>query len=122
MCAKGWRMAMFKGGTPGNTLSDRLRAASEPAPGAAAGAAQEPGKRLPRQPVYSIATLTTASAKIPAVVRNVNTRGARVEFTANIPLRGDVSIACPVLGLNTRVRVAWQKGGSAGLIFVKQDR
>jgi hypothetical protein len=71
--------------------------------------------------VFANATLVLGSTKLPAMVTNVNAVGARVEFTVHVTLQGDVVLLAPTLGLNKRVRVAWQQGGSAGLIFVKQE-
>lgn len=56
------------------------------------------------------------------MLKNVNAVGARVDYTSHVTLQGDVVLVAPALGLNNRVRVAWQQGGSAGLIFVKRDR
>ena len=118
-------MPLFKGTTPpaGGTFADRVRKAGEHRSSSEddARAVRPRGERLPRQPVFANATLTHEAGKMACVVTNWNKLGARVEFTSNLTLRGKLSLMAPVLGINTAVRVAWQKGGSAGLIFVKSE-
>jgi hypothetical protein len=114
---------MFKGTTAGGIFADRIRKAGEhkPAPEAPPKPAHRHETRLPRESVFVNATLVLPSGKVPAVVTNVNAMGARVAFTANLTLRGDIVLMAPTIGLNSHVRVAWQQSGSAGLIFVKPD-
>lgn len=116
-------MSLFRDTTAGGAFADRIRKASEHRP-----ASELETRALPRQdgrperrPVFVNATLVLAAGKTPAVVTNVNALGARVEFTANITLQGVVVLVAPTIGVNSRVRVAWQRGGSAGLIFMKQE-
>lgn len=75
--------------------------------------------REQRKPIFADATLHLASGKMSAVVTNVNALGVRVDFTVHVTLQGEVGIMAPTLGINCRARVAWQKGNSAGLMFVK---
>lgn len=115
-------MSWFKGKPPGKgTFEDRIRKAGEhrPAPAAEPDNARAQQKREERRPVFADATLHHSGGKMPAVVTNLSSLGARVEFTSNVTLQGNVALVAPTLGLNTPVRVAWQKGRSAGLIFVK---
>jgi hypothetical protein len=106
------------------TFSDRLRklAQRRAAESTDDDAMRPHAKRLPREGAFADATIVHSSGKLPAVVKNVNAVGVRVDFTTHVTLQGDVVVVAPTLGLNNRVRVAWQQGGSAGLIFVKQDR
>ncbi len=120
-------MPLFKGtGTPpGGTFQDRIRKAREHEPPPKAEPLPEPKRlkeqRLPREPVFVNATLIHGTGKLSCVVTNWNTLGARIEFVSNFTLQGNqLSLVAPNLGLSTPVRVAWQKAGSAGLIFVKQ--
>ena len=107
----------------GGSLADRIRKLREQrsTTSSDSGDTRPHEKRLPREPVFASATLVLASGKLAAVVKNVNAVGGRVDFTAHVTLQGDVVIVSPALGLNNRVRVAWQQGGSAGLVFVKRD-
>ena len=116
-------MTIFKDTKTSGTFADRVRKAVEPRPESEPypSPARQQEKRLARQPVFAPATLVFAGTKLPATVTNVNALGARVEFTTNVTLQGDVVLVAPMLDLNRRVRIAWQKGGSAGLIFVKQE-
>ncbi len=116
-------MPLFTGTTQGGIFADRVRKAGEHRPAPAPQSGTRPQEmRLPRDPVFADATLILPSGKLPAVVTNVNALGARVEFTTNHTLQGDIVLVAPVLGLNSRVRIAWQKGGSAGLVFVKPEQ
>lgn len=114
------RMPMFK--STGGIFADRIRKAGEhkPAPELPPHPTHLHEQRLPREAVFVNATLVLPSGKLPAVVTNLNALGARVEFTAHVTLQGDIVLIAPTHGLNRHVRVAWQKSGSAGLIFVKQ--
>jgi hypothetical protein len=116
-------MALFRDTTAGGAFADRIRKAGEHRPASALDTRALPRQetRPERRPVFVNATLVLATGKLPAVVTNVNTLGARVEFTANITLQGDVVLVAPTIGVNSRVRIAWQRGGSAGLIFVRQE-
>ncbi|MFM9863298.1 MAG: hypothetical protein ACKVRO_06800 [Micropepsaceae bacterium] len=106
------------------TFAERLRKLAErrAAESTEADATRPHAKRQQRESVFANATLVHASGKLPAVVKNMNAVGARVEFTTHVTLQGDVVIVAPTLGLNNRVRVAWQQGGSAGLIFAKREQ
>ncbi len=101
-------MPLFKDTKAGATFADRVRKAVEqrPAPARQSSAPQSQEKRLPRQPVFANATLVLSTGKLPAMVTNVNAVGARVEFTVNVTLQGDVVLVAPNLGLNKPVRVA----------------
>lgn len=114
-------MPLFKGTTPpaGGTFADRVRKASEQrsANEYDARAVRPREQRLPRQSAFANATLVHRAGKLACVVTNWNTLGARVEFVANFTLQGQLVLIAPNLGLNTRATVAWQKQGSAGLIF-----
>lgn len=116
-------MPLFRDTTAGGAFAERIRKAGEHRP-----ANELEPRALPRQetrpqrrPVFVNATLVLSTGKIPAVVTNVNALGARVEFTANVALQGAVVLIAPTIGLNSRVRIAWQRSGSAGLIFMKQE-
>lgn len=114
----------FKNTTPsGGSFADRIRKAGEHrhVSEVESRATRLQGKREPREPVFVNATLLIASGKLPAVVTNVNMLGARVEFSTNVTLKGDVVLVAPILNLNRRVRIAWQQSGSAGLIYAKQE-
>ena len=111
-------MTKDKDTKPGDAFAARVRKAVE-RPASAPPAPPHEG-RLERQPVFANATLVLSSGKIAAVVTNVNALGARVEFTVNTTLQGEIGIVAPTLGINSRARVAWQRGRNAGLVFVKQ--
>ncbi len=113
-------MAIFKDTTAG-AFADRIRRASEHRAASDDDAPRSQGTRPPRKPVFVNATLILTSGTVPAVVTNVNALGARVEFTGGGTLRGQVVLIAPTIGLKSRVRVAWQHGGSAGLIFMKEE-
>jgi hypothetical protein len=51
------------------------------------------------------------------VVKNLSTRGARIEFVARTTLPDEVTLI-DAIGRRRRVRVAWQRGGTAGVEFV----
>jgi hypothetical protein len=114
-------MSIFRD-TTGGIFADRIRKVGEHrAADAEPSHARPQDMRLPRDPVFADATLILTSGKVAAAVTNVNAMGVRVEFRANVTLRGDIVIVVPRLGLNRHARVAWQHNGSAGLAFVKQD-
>jgi hypothetical protein len=116
-------MSLFRDTTAGGAFADRIRKAGEHRPASASETRALPRQetRPERRPVFVNATLVLASGKMPAVVTNVNALGARVEFTANVTLQGSLVLVAPTIGVNSRVRIAWQRGGSAGLIFMKQE-
>jgi hypothetical protein len=60
----------------------------------------------------------TGGAKLDVVVKNVTTKGARIEFHERVMLPGEVQFASPMLGIRKRARVVWQDENTAGLEFI----
>lgn len=76
--------------------------------------------RAKREATFKQGTLTTRGGeRIPVVVKNVSTTGARVEFFRDVELGDHVLITESTLRLNTWAEVMWQARGAAGLKFVK---
>ncbi|MEZ5936748.1 MAG: hypothetical protein R3C52_00845 [Hyphomonadaceae bacterium] len=61
----------------------------------------------------------SAQETVPVVVKNVSKRGARVEFFNKVRLPDTVTLIEPSLQINTRMYVAWQENGSAGLTYAR---
>jgi len=117
-------MSLFKDTTAGGAFAERIRKASEHRPPAApleTRPVRRHEERAERKPIFVNATLVWATSSLPVVVTNVNALGARVEFMGSIALHSQLKLVAPNIGLNSRVRVAWQHGGNAGLIFVKPE-
>jgi hypothetical protein len=117
-------MPLFKGtGTPQGIFADRVRRAGEHrySLNYETKKIRKREARAERQSCYVNATLVLSTGNLACIVVNVNSLGARVEFTSNYSLQGPIKLIAPNLGLNCEVRVAWQDHGSAGLIFVKSE-
>jgi hypothetical protein len=56
--------------------------------------------------------------KLDVVVKNVTSKGARIEFHERILLPAEVNFVSSMLGIRKRARVVWQEENSAGLEFI----
>ena len=71
-----------------------------------------------RRPVFREAVLTLEERhKVRAVITNLSSRGARVEFSARVDLPFRIVISEPTLNLKCCARIIWQRDGAAGLEF-----
>lgn len=90
----------------------------EPAP------APEPAEQRAgvRHPVFREAQLVLEDYyKVRAVITDLSETGAQVRYSTRIDLPTRLRIAEPTLKLNCWARVVWQRDGSAGLEFVRED-
>ena len=96
-------------------LNDRLKAIVERS-------AQKPSpipSRSERAAVFKQGTLILPHGeRLPVVIKNLSKTGVRVEFIKRCELTDHARLIEPSMGYDRRVRVAWQKGGLAGLEFI----
>ena len=72
-----------------------------------------------RDPVFQEALLTLEDFyKIRAVVTDLSSRGARVQYSTRTDLPFRVRLSAPTLKLSCWARVVWQHDGIAGLEFL----
>jgi len=72
-----------------------------------------------RRAVFKNAVLDlSGGAKLDVVVKNVTSKGARIEFHERIMLPDEVQFTSTMLGIRKRARVVWQDDGTAGLEFI----
>lgn len=102
-------------------LAERVRqVAGKPATASQSCAITSRTKRAERQAVFRQAMIVFDSgAKMQAALKSVSETGARIEFFSNAELPLEFIIVEPTLRLKTRVRVVWQRGGVAGLAFIR---
>ena len=75
-----------------------------------------------RRPVFQEVMLTLEDfQKIRAVITNLSSRGARIEFSARIDLPFRIKLNAQILKLNCWARVVWQADGAAGLEFLPEE-
>ena len=75
-------------------------------------------RREERRPVFQEATLVLEDRyRLRAVITNLSSRGARVEYSTRMDLPFRLRVSAPMLKLNCWARVVWQHDGSAGLEF-----
>ena len=75
-----------------------------------------------RRPVFQEAVLVLEDYhKLRAVITDVSSRGARVQYFTKIDLPFRVRMHAPVLKLNCWARVVWQQEGAAGLEFLPAE-
>ena len=55
------------------------------------------------------------------LVRNMSSRGARLEFAEPAFLPDDLDLIIPLRGDSRRVRIVWREQRSVGVAFVAQD-
>ncbi len=80
---------------------------------------KQTNKRAERTQTFKQGTMTTRGGeRIPVVVKNVSSTGARVEFFKNTQLGDHVLLSEPTLQIRTWAEVMWQTPGAAGLRFV----
>jgi hypothetical protein len=71
-----------------------------------------------RRPVFQEAVLVLEDYhQVRAVITNVTSRGARVEYSERVDLPFRIRLIAPTLKLKCWARVVWQDNGSAGLQF-----
>lgn len=103
-------------------LAHRMRkiAASSAAPeDVTYSSVQQTNKRAERTQTFKQGTITTRGGeRIPVVVKNVSSTGARIEFFRDVQLGDHVLISEPTLQIRTWAEVMWQGHGVAGLRFV----
>ncbi len=74
-----------------------------------------------RRPVFREAVLRLEDYyKVQAVITDLSSRGARVEFSTRIDLPSRIVIIEPTLKLKCWARVVWQRDGAAGLEFLPE--
>jgi hypothetical protein len=75
-----------------------------------------------RRPVFQEAVLVLENYhQLHAVITNLSSRGARVEYSTRVDLPFRVRLNAPMLKLKCWARVVWQKDGLAGLEFQPHD-
>lgn len=80
---------------------------------------QQTNKRAERTQTFKQGTITTRGGeRIPVVVKNVSSTGARIEFFRDAQLGDHVLLSEPTLQIRTWAEVMWQGQGAAGLRFV----
>jgi hypothetical protein len=71
-----------------------------------------------RHPTFQEAILALEDYyQLRAVITNLSSRGARVEYSIRLDLPFRVRLNAPLLKLKCWARVVWQKDGCAGLEF-----
>jgi len=81
---------------------------------------QQTNKRAERTQTFKQGTITTRGGeRIPVVVKNVSSTGARIEFFRDAQLGDHVLLSEPTLQIRTWAEVMWQGRGAAGLRFVR---
>jgi hypothetical protein len=118
--------AMFK--KPGSKNEDPLANRMRKISGAPVGvpeeitysSVQQTNKRAERTATFKQGTITTRGGeRIPVVVKNVSSTGARIEFFRDVQLGDHVLLSEPTLQIRTWAEVVWQGRGAAGLNFVR---
>lgn len=80
---------------------------------------QQTNKRADRTQTFKQGTITTRGGeRIPVVMKNVSSTGARIEFFRDAQLGDHVLLSEPTLQIRTWAEVMWQGRGAAGLRFV----
>ena len=76
-------------------------------------------KRAERLPQYKQGVLLIdGHERMGVIIKDINTKGARVDFFIRRELPEFVVLQETTMRLNHRARVMWQDGSSAGLMFV----
>ncbi|HXV30286.1 MAG TPA: PilZ domain-containing protein [Sinorhizobium sp.] len=71
-----------------------------------------------RRPVFHDAVVVLEDQfQVRAVITNLSSRGARIEYATRVDLPFRVRLSAPTLNLKCWARVVWQHDGSAGLEF-----
>jgi hypothetical protein len=107
---------------PPDPLADRMRKISgAPAPEEVTYSSfSQHAKRADRQPTFKQGTITTRGGeRVPVVVKNVSSTGARIEFFRDVQLGDHVLLSEPTLQIRCWAEVVWQGRGAAGLQFVR---
>jgi hypothetical protein len=105
-------------------LADRMRKISG-APGGVPeeitySSIQQTNKRADRTATFKQGTITTRGGeRVPVVLKNVSSTGARIEFFRDVQLGDHVLLSEPTLQIRTWAEVVWQARGAAGLHFVR---
>ena len=74
-----------------------------------------------REAVFREAVLTIEGYyNVRAIITDISTGGARIEFASRIDLPSRIVITEPLSGLKRWARVAWQNDGAAGLAFQEE--
>ena len=60
--------------------------------------------------------------KIRAVIVNISSRGARIQFSTRTELPFRIRLSAPTLKLKCWARVVWQADEAAGLEFLRDER
>jgi PilZ domain len=108
-CAEIGRMSWLK--TLGLVRGDDAETKAEPEP-----FLERRGET--RRPVFQEAVLVLEDYyRLRAVVTDLSSRGARVQYFTKVDLPFRIRMHAPVLKLNCWARVVWQREGSAGLEF-----
>jgi hypothetical protein len=99
-------------------LADRIRRlATAPASNATSAGRPRVGAS-DREPAFAFGTVETAcGVREGVVVRDVNTSGARIDFTRALELPSRVLLVAPGIGLRRWAEVVWRDSRSAGLKF-----
>lgn len=72
----------------------------------------------PREAVFQEVVVTLEDYhKLRAVIVNLNSRGARIQFSNRTELPFRIRLSAPTLKLNCWARVVWQADEAAGLEF-----
>ncbi|MBT9446645.1 MAG: hypothetical protein IV086_13170 [Hyphomonadaceae bacterium] len=75
-----------------------------------------------REPVFREAVLTLEGYyRIRAVITDESSRGACVAFSTRIDLPSRIVVAEPMRKQQRWARVVWQRDGTAGLEFLRDD-
>ncbi len=75
----------------------------------------------PRDAVFQEAVLTLEDYhKVRAVIVNLGSRGARIQFSTRTELPFRIRLSAPTLKFNCWARVVWQADEAAGLEFLPE--
>jgi PilZ domain len=115
---------MFKksGHNKPDPLADRMRKVTggPPPEEIAYTSIKQTNKRPDREPTFKQGTIMTRGGeRIPVVVKNVSSTGARIEFFRDVRLGDHVLVIEPTLQIRTWAEVIWQDNGAAGVKFVR---
>jgi hypothetical protein len=82
------------------------------------GAASRPMERPPRTATFRNAVVILDSGeKVTVVLKDVSANGARLEFFRQVSLPQSFLLREPLMKLECRVRVVWQRAGVAAVTF-----
>ncbi len=102
-------------------LADRMKkiAGAPPADEVVYSSVNPNAKRAERTLTFKQGTIQTRGGeRIPVVLKNVSSTGARIEFFRDVTLGDHVLLTEPTLQIRTWAEVMWQSRGAAGLKFV----